>query len=240
MNLFQRLFVFSAAVLLGASSVDAHVLVFRMRLSGKFTYEDAAGKFDSETHPAHSCQLWFLDLDTACWEESSGKGTSAESIYLTEKSGASGAAAVKHFSHAPDVGEGDAEHRVCHKFTFYSKSRKFYYFYLQTDANAGFDTGTILARGSCKSNVDIGGARTSSVPIDFTAPILRGDGTSLGKGVLSFKYDATLTKAVNEHLKANSIQSASDSGVSTSIPAATTWLIQDYLPNLSYVEVVEP
>jgi hypothetical protein len=93
-----------------------------------------------------------------------------------------------------------------------------------------YDTGVILANGSCKLNVPIGGGRKSAVPMDFTAPIKRGDGHTFKTGVLSFKYDATITTAVNNYLNTNLIQSEGGEGVSVSIPAATKWLIENYLP----------
>ena len=225
------------AMMLGTVACEAHVLVYRQSLSGTFTREDALGRFRNSTQPSGMSRLWLFDLDTDCWIESSTGGTSFESITLDERS-----KTAKKFFHAGDVGEGIGEHRVVHKFEFYSNNRKFYYFYFQTEnlGQWGFDTGSIAAHGGCRLNANIGGGRTSSVPLNFTAFIKRGDGQTFKSGVLFYKYDSTITVAVNEYLKRSAIQSAKGSGVSLSIPAATSWLISDYLPKNGYVQVSAP
>lgn len=161
---------------------------------------------------------------------------------LDERPKTAKAPASKTFYHSTDNGEGQGEHRVVHKFEFYSKNSKFYYFYFQTEdlRQYGFDTGSILAQGDCRSNVNIGGGRISSVPKDFTAFCKRGDGQTFKSGVLSAKYDTAITTAVNDYLQKNSIQSVKGSGISTSIPAAVSWLISNYLPQNGYVQVNAP
>jgi len=231
-----------AALFLSTSVCDAHVLVYRTKLVGSFVYEDSLGKSQSESSPSTESGLWFFDLDTDCWIQSSAKGTSPEQIGLIERPKTSKAAALKNFYHYTDDGEGLGEHQVVNKFEFYSNSRKFYYFYFQTQnlLKYGFDTGSIIGQGACRLNVKIGGGRTSAVPSDFTGALLRGDGNKMGKGVLSYNYDAAITTAVNDYLQKNSIKSVKGSGVSTSIPAATSWVISTYLPQNGYVQVNAP
>jgi hypothetical protein len=226
-----------AAVLFCAPVCDAHVLVYRARLVGKFTYEDSLGKIKSESRLSTESGLWFLDLDTDTWISSSSQDTSRNQIQLDERPKTSKAPASKTFSYSPDGGEGVGEHRVVQKFEFYSNSRKFYYFYFQTEdhGDSGYDTGSILGQGGCRLNVNIGGARTSPVPNDFMAALTRGDGRKLGKGVLSMKYDPEITVAVNNYLMGKGILSSKGSGVSRSIPEATSWLISNYLPSKGYV-----
>ncbi len=221
-----------SAILASAPASDAHVLVFRAKVAGKFSYEDALGKTRSESSPATQSFLWFLDLDTDTWTTSSLQGTNRDMIQLEERSKTSTAPASKTFSVELDGGQEEGEHRTAEKFELYSNSRKFYYFYFQNQnqGDSGYDTGCILAQGSCRLNVNIGGGRTSPVPNDFTGSLTRGDGRKLGKGVLSFKYDPAITIAVNEYLKAGSIQSVKGSGFSESIRAATSWLVSSYLP----------
>ena len=229
-----------AVVLLCAPVCDAHVLVYRMRLVGKITSEDSLGKTKSETKPSTESFLWFFDLDTDTWVASSGQSTSSESmtlITLNERT-----KTAKTFFHSSDVGEGAGENLSVHKFEFYSNTKKFYYFYFQTKdlGERGYDTGSILGQGGCKLNIKIGGGSTSPVPNDFMAALTRGDGGKLKKGVLSMKYDPAITVAVNDYLEVNAIHSAKGSGVSTAIPAATSWLISDYLPKNGYAQVGTP
>ena len=101
-------------------------------------------------------------------------------------------------------------------------------------------TGSMIAQGTCRNNVIIGGGRSSSVPANFTTFVKRGDGQTFNSGVLSYKYDASITTAVNDYLKKNAIQSVKGTAVSTSIPAATSWLISDYLPNNGYAQTSAP
>ena len=98
------------------------------------------------------------------------------------------------------------------------------------DDGEAYGAGVTLANRSCRLNVPIGGGRKSAVPMDCTAPIKRGDRYTFKTGVLSFKYDAAITTAVNDYLNASSIQSERGGGVPVSIPAATNWLIEIYLP----------
>jgi hypothetical protein len=60
--------------------------------------------------------------------------------------------------------------------------------------------GSIIAQSACRNNVAIGGGRSSSVPANFTAFVKIGDGQTFESGVLSYKYDAAITTAVNDYL----------------------------------------
>jgi hypothetical protein len=231
MHAFKFLLLIITVILLGAPKSEAHVLVYRARLAGAFSRETSDGKLSKETMPSTLSYLFFIDLDTDCWIELDGEGTSAESIALNEQPKTSKAPAAKSFTHYPDNAEDGKDHRSTHKFAFYSNNKKFFYIYMNSaDYGDAYDTGVILANGSCKLNVSIGGGRKSAGPVDFTAPIKRGDGHTFKTGVMSFKYDAAITTAVNNYLNANSIRSTGGEGVSVSIPAATNWLIEDYLP----------
>jgi len=85
---------------------------------------------------------------------------------------------------------------------------------------------TALVGSMCQS------AEAASRRFPWTAQRLSSAATAtlLKREFLSFKYDAAITTAVNDYLNASSIQSERGGGVSVSIPAATNWLIENYLP----------
>jgi hypothetical protein len=239
MKTLRVLSLFLAVSLFGTLSSEAHILVYRMRLSGPFTRENEVGKVSGSTWSSTQSMLWFLDLDTDCWIESSTQGTSGLTIMLDERQKTSRTPAAKTFSYSKDAGEDvGTEHRVVHKFEFYSNRNKFYYFYFQTEdlGPSGFDTGSLIAQGACRKGVNIGGGlRSANVPSDFAATIKRGDDRTFKSGVLSFKFDATITAAVNDYLNAKSIKSVKGSGISVALPAATRWLTETYLPGQGFV-----
>jgi len=235
MKKFLSAALLAIMMLLVAERCHAQVLVFRYRLTSRVS-ETADGVSRGSGGPSTLSALMMLDLDTDYVveaNENADRQWATPRIQLNEKP-RSGTKTAEYSFRADDDRNSDslAAWRQI-KFEFYGKNdAKFYLFYQDFDDYGAFgvDHGSFSCNGLCKLGVNIGGGRTSSVPRDFMATQKRGDNKEFKSFVFSVKYDATLTTAVNDYLSANNIRSTKGARVSVSIPAATDWLINTYLP----------
>ncbi len=225
---------FTLGILSFAEQCEAHVLVYRFRLVSSVS-ESAKGT-SSSSSPSTLCSLFILDLDTDYVAEINDKPDRlwlSPRIQLNEKPKSGKNAAEYSFRFDDDRDSNSLSGQRLTKFEFYGKNdSKFYCFHHDFDdyAQSGVDHGSAIVNGLCTLKVDIGGGRISSVPNDFVVTQKRGDNKEFKTNVFSMKYDSTITKAVNTYLSTKKIQSTKGSHVSTSIPAATSWLINTYLP----------
>jgi hypothetical protein len=123
LNLLGLLFL---ALMVGVPRSHAEILVYRMRVS---SWVKERNTVERSTFPSNLSYLWFLDLDTDYWVESIQDQTAVDTILLHEQPRTSRAPAAKSYTHYFE-GEGDkrGDHRVAHKFEFFSRNSKFYNF----------------------------------------------------------------------------------------------------------------
>lgn len=219
MNILKVLFTGGVAAMLSAQ-LHAEVLVYRVRATS-YVREGDSGSSSSSPMAAPHAYLAFIDLDTDYWTTSIGdldieiNDSPSNKSFYSEASGSSGYS----------------------KFGFYAKGTKYYMFgadwgHPETLSSGlirvNTDHGAFQTQGTCRMNVDIG-TKKSPVPNDTVVTVLRGDAGTMTKGVFSLKFDSTITRAANVYLKSKGIRS-SQSGVSTSVPAVSSWLVSTYLP----------
>ena len=223
-------------MILAAGNCQAHVLVFRFRLASSKS-ESAAGTKSNSAWPSTLSGLLLLDLDTDYVVEANENADriwASPSIQLNEKP-KSGKNPAAYSFRADDDRNSDSLGKWRHtKSEFYVKNdSKFYFFRHEFDdygAAGGVDHDSISANGLCNLKVDIGGGRVSSVPKNFVVTERIGENKVFTTKVYNVSYDSTLTRAVNDYLVKENIRSTKGTKLSVSIPAATEWLLNTYLP----------